>query len=416
MPPARREHFKDDSADILAGGWRFRASSLVTLFFAIYAMKVATTLTFYQETPKQGTAVNAAVTLAFFALLVLLIVFRAVEWTRVTWGLDTALALSFVAWTGLSLRWTEAHSISSAAGYWGEAALEVVIVWLLAGIAPRRLLVLRALQGFVMGTVLVLIDVVVLGERGADGRLGNEAFLHPNTLGYRLALAALCAMFLATYRDQRAVMWSRRLWGAMTLICVVGLAASLSKTAIAAFFGGVLILFIRREISPAARAVAVTAGVLVAIGASGSVLGYWNEYAGGASHSLTTLTGRTDIWHATWPLIHEAPYIGYGVLSFRDVGPQIAAVRLVHAHNELIQLLFTVGLVGVLLAAAPYLTFGLRMLRSNIAPDEVSYRSIALAILAFILLRGITEANEVMLLYPLPMFFALSFALPRRNR
>jgi O-antigen ligase len=382
------------------------------------AMQVATTVALFSNAPRSGSLANAVVSGAVLFALVVLVAFGAVRVQLPRPRPETIAALALVGWFGASLAWTESTSLGSAVGYWAESVFEIAAVWLLAGMCAPAAFLLRAAQGYVTGTTVVFGYTLVRHLYTPDGRLGNLEYLHPNTLGFRFAVAALFATFLATSREARApaASWARPVWAAFALVTVVGLAMSLSKTAIAAFLGGMLVLFLRREMSAVGRAAALLAGMAIVVASSGMLASYWESYAGGGGGSLDTLTGRTDIWAATWPMVREHPIIGHGILSFRDIGPQIAAVRLVHAHNEALQLLFAGGVVALVLTVLSYAGLLLRM-RSGalqLAAGEPSFRPLVLSLGVFVLLRGITEASDTTVLFPLPLLFAFgAWSAPR---
>jgi O-antigen ligase len=387
--------------------------------FLVTSMQVATTVALFPDAPRTGSLVNAIVSAAMLLALVVLIAFGAVRARLPRPRPEMLAAIALVGWFGASLGWTESTSVGAAAGYWLQSVFEVTTVWLLAGMSGPATFLLRSVQGYVVGTTVVLAYVLVRHLYTPDGRLGNLEFLHPNTLGFRLAVAAIFATYLATSRESRSSMarWSRPLWAAFALLTVVGLAMSLSKTAIAAFLGGLLVLFLRREMSAVGRAAALLAGMAIVLGSSGMLASYWESYAGGQATSLDTLSGRTDIWAATWPMLAEHPIIGHGILSFRDIGPQVAEVRLVHAHDEALQLLFAGGWIALVLTAVTYGGLLLRMRTGalRLAQGEPSFRPLVLALGVFVLLRGITEASDSTVLYPLPLLFAFGAWSARRR-
>jgi O-antigen ligase len=393
-----------------AGGLR-QASNLAFATFFINSVALASTAVAFRGNPRLGTLFNMSLSAIILACLAIAVAAGAVRTRRLHWSVASTAAVGISAWIALSLFWTDSYTPASAAAYTASMLVELMVVLALATIAPASTLVLRAMQGYILGSVVVLGLVIALGMHDASGRLGDEAYLHPNALGFHVAVAALFAIFLASYRGECTTWWSRRFWLVVALICVGGLAATLSKTAIAAFGGGVLVLFLRGEMSRASRAIAVLLGGAIVVISSGTFDEYWHEYAGTTGTSLRTLTGRTDIWAQTWPRIAQDPWFGHGVLSFRDVGPQIAEVRLVHAHNEAIQLLFTSGVVGLTLAVLAYSGLAFQLRRSYLAvpPGAVSYRSVAYALLVFTLLRGLTEASETTLVYPLDFLLLFSF-------
>lgn len=386
-----------------SGAYQWRASSLAWATMLTIALSTASTALLFRDAPRMGTLFNQLLSVGILGVLAVLALSGAVTVRRLRWSLASVSTLLLVTLVAASAAWSQATAgAATVTAYAAGLVVDVAVVLLLAAMAPAALVLQRAMAGYAVGTAILLGLVVGLGWRDESGRLGDAAYLHPNSLGFQLAIAALIALFLGTYRDRAAVSWHRGRWQLLALVLTIGLLGSLSKTAIAAFAGGVLVLFARGDMSRAGKAASVLLGSTIIVLASGRFSAYWTEYLGSSGRSLRTLTGRTEIWEATWPRIEEHLMLGHGLLAFRDAGPQIADVRLVHAHNEVVQLLFAYGVVGLVLALCAYggLAWQLRRARLAVLPGTVSMRSILLAIGAFVVLRGITEANQVAVLYP----------------
>lgn len=64
------------------------------------------------------------------------------------------------------------------------------------------------------------------------------------------------------------------------------------------------------------------------------------------SGNLENLTKRTWIWKWTWDMILERPLIGYGYKIFQDVMKIHEGYNIPHAHNLILDVIFTSGFVG----------------------------------------------------------------------
>jgi O-antigen ligase len=116
-----------------------------------------------------------------------------------------------------------------------------------------------------------------------------------------------------------------------------------------------------------------------------------------------TLTGRTAIWASVMPAILKRPILGYGFRAFwRGYQGESAAVSLAthwavpSAHNGLLEIWLTLGLIGVLLVAYLFVKTcrdGLTCLRANGNP----YLSWCMCI---VFLTIITSADEGELVSP----------------
>jgi O-antigen ligase len=108
----------------------------------------------------------------------------------------------------------------------------------------------------------------------------------------------------------------------------------------------------------------------------------------GEISEVTSFTGRTEIWYAVLKLAEMRPWTGYGYASSVFVLPEhMSDVGFLtsHAHNVVLQLLLTTGWVGVILFV---LSIAGMALRAIVYRDKVTF-----AMMAFVLLNGITESS-----------------------
>jgi O-antigen ligase len=107
-------------------------------------------------------------------------------------------------------------------------------------------------------------------------------------------------------------------------------------------------------------------------------------------------------------MIQERPLIGYGYLSFRDYGPQIFNVRVVHAHNEVLNIWFTLGIWGLGITCMLYGSFARNAWKARRSPHSMKQANLALAILVLCLVRSLTEADTRSLVFQLPLMVFLA--------
>jgi len=207
-----------------------------------------------------------------------------------------------------------------------------------------------------------------------DLRLGDEEYLHPNAIGFATATATLMAMHLA--HKNKAWRWPA-FWLALTLI------RTISKTSIIAFFVAMLFyLFKDRALTRATRIKIAVAGAVILVSLSGLLIAYFNAYA--ESTNPETLTGRTIIWATSGEIALEKPIFGHGFYSFHYAVPLFGVFQAAHAHNELLQQFFTLGIVGVVLVVGLYWVFFQQIRR---APKS-SIKTLAAELLVFALVRA----------------------------
>jgi len=309
--------------------------------------------------------------------------------------------LLFLAWSGCSLFWTTAGDQRAAVGYWGVAAAEVLGVALLARRADPAAGCVRFAEGLVAGaTVLSLVAIFRFGTDA--GRLGDAMVLHPNLVAHWAAIGIMTCAALITSRSSMRLVYGI---AGLFLTCVV--VSTFSKTvmlalpiAMAAFLA---VLFRRRAAWLTGLGVMVTAFV---IAAQNGAVDYLSDYMA-AQGRLETLSGRTILWDETWQQITAAKWLGHGFMSFRDQVPQIFTVRLVHAHNELLNIWFALGAIGVVIVAAIY-AVALWQVVAAIRNRRTDIAGLTLALWVFCVIRGLTEASPTTIVLPLPMLVILS--------
>lgn len=369
--------------------------SLSFVAWCLSALNTATTYLFFQEEPKNGTAISilSSCTILLIAGLVPMIFDSPL---KITWPKPARWIFVYTAFTGLSLFWTQASSLSNAAGYWVGFAADVLVVIMLLGCADAETVAVAAIKGFVAGSAVVAV-IAWTAPGTPDLRMGQEEFLHPNALGYQFALAALLAMYLAL-RCPAASYWK---WTAAALD--FSLLRTLSKSSIIAFScaAGFYIVF-RASLQWRTKIKIAIAHIILMLLSWPFVSAYLQEYT--QSTALGTLTGRTTIWASSWEIAFETPWIGHGFYSYRSVVPFFGEFEAWQAHNDMLQQFFSYGVIGVLLAATVYVSF-LRYLRRCERSPELS---LAYVLVLFGLMHGLTEANHIDLALPVRLMVLLA--------
>jgi exopolysaccharide production protein ExoQ len=368
----------------------------------------------FANNPATGTLVLSFGDAVFFVVLLLAFVSRLVLHrvgeSEIVWPGGAKLMFLFMAWAAASLLWTHSDTPTSAVGYWGLMLIDLLIVVLLVRMGDLDVVALRSLQGLVLGTaVLSVLALVFLAHAGA--RLGDDDLLHPNSVGNYTGVALLCNFYLVLRAARRS--WERLFWIAVGMVLLVTLLRSGSKTALGAFAIACFMYFLRSQ-RPRWQKVAATVVVLVlALVAVPLILNRVFESEGRSR--VESFSGRTELWQQTMDMIRDRPLQGYGFLSFRDYGPQpFSDIRVVHAHDEWLNLWFTLGLVGVTLAAASYFAYFRLARRAARWPVTAGPAALAISLLVFALVRGITEAANGFV-FPMGMMLLLLFWMAERR-
>lgn len=245
--------------------------------------------------------------------------------------------------------------------------------------------------------------------------LNGERFVSPRLAGIagsanNMALiAAFALIVIGLYaRDFHRIHW---LFAPLSaLICGVALILTNSRTPLAMVF---VILFLTYALTWRRVHIAillVSAGLLamaILLPVSDQLMLKFVSRSGSADE-LTSLTGRTEIWYTVLKLVEQQPWIGYGYASSVFVLPEhqnSIGFATSHAHNLALQLLLTTGWVGLILFLLSIAGIGIRAVRHN--------NRVMFALLAFVLLNGITESSGFTTLANIcTLAFALAVTFP----
>jgi O-antigen ligase len=368
----------------------------------------------FANNPATGTLVLSLGDAFFFGALALTFIIRFVLHrlgeSEVVWPGAAKLMFLFLAWAAVSLLWTRSDNPTSAVGYWGLMFIDLLVVVLLVRLGDLELVAIRSMEGLVLGTaVLSVLGLVFLAHSGA--RLGDDDLLHPNSVGNYTSIALLCNIYLVLNAARRS--WARIFWIGTGAVLFITLVRSGSKTALGAFAIACFTYFLRSRRPAWQKVVATLAVVVLAVVAVPLALNY--VYQSEGKSRVESFSGRTELWQQTWEMIRDNPIKGYGFLSFRDYGPQpFSDIRVVHAHDEWLNLWFSLGLVGVVLTAATYFAYFRQARRASRWALTAGPAALALSLLAFALVRGVTEAANGFV-FPMSLMLLILFWIAERR-
>jgi exopolysaccharide production protein ExoQ len=245
--------------------------------------------------------------------------------------------------------------------------------------------------------------------------LNGERFVSPRLAGIagsanNMALiAAFALIVIGLYaREFHRIHWS--FVPVAVLICGAALVLTNSRTPLAMVL---VILFMTYALTWRRLHIAillVSAGLLavsILLPVSDQILLKVVSRSGSADE-LTSLTGRTEIWYTVLKLVEQRPWTGYGYASSVFVLPEhqnAIGFATSHAHNLALQLLLTTGWVGLILFVMTIIGIGIRAVLHN--------NRVMFALLAFVLLNGITESSGFTTLANIcTLAFALAVTYP----
>jgi exopolysaccharide production protein ExoQ len=362
----------------------------------LFSSRTCLAVLFFQENFSVATAVSATLSLVFLLAAAFFSVGGKPALPASSFRTPTLRwMIAFFAFALLSVLWTAAPAIE-ATGFWVAWTADVLTIWFLLRDGVAEAQATAVMKGYIWGACIVAIIAWCLPVM-SDLRLGDKDYLHPNAIGFVSAIATLMAIHLS--HKNKIWRWPA-CWLALTLI------RTISKTSIAAFFVAMIFyLFKDRALTRAARIKIGLAGAVILGSLSGLLIAYFDAYA--ESTNPETLTGRTIIWATSGEIALEKPIFGHGFYSFHFAVPLFGEFLAAHAHNELLQQFFTLGIVGIVLVIGLYWVFFQQIRR---APKS-SIKTLATGLLVFALVRGLADTERNDLSYPLWLMAMLSILL-----
>ena len=307
-------------------------------------------------------------------------------------------ALLYLAFMGLSLAWSATASLPASIAYWCGTAADVATAVLLFRSADARAVAAAMMKGFVVAScVIALLAWMMPAEY--DLRLGDQDYLNANTIANLSAFGFFFAQYLARVTPARWTLAS----GFLSLTVL----RSLSKATTAAFIVGAVLLFIAdRSMRRRTKLLLAGGAILAVLSLWGLFEAYYDLYTT-TGNQAETLTGRTAIWAYVSDAIPERLLLGHGFDSMWKVIPAFGAFQARHAENEVLQQLYAYGVTGLALAAAVYGSLLRQIRRIGASPVCLPVT----CLLAYILVRGLAEAEPFDLLLPLWAVVLVSYAI-----
>jgi exopolysaccharide production protein ExoQ len=373
------------------------APFLVGAFFSFRPFIMLLSVRLFGTDPQTGTGISLAINFLFLLLIAFQNLGAAgpslISFLRLP---PIRWVLLFLAFSCLSLSWTEAASQFSATGYWCAMTADAAIVALLFRANSTPEVIHSLLKGYVWGACALAIVAWLLPTQ-SDLRLGDEELLGSNQIGYICGFAFFLAQYLVRERVGR--------FSFAAILLGTTLLRSLSKTTIAAFLVAEAFLLLRdKSMSRKTKLSLVAAGALVTVLFSGLLVSYFDTYSN-TGNNPETLTGRLTIWAVILDEAIKQPWIGHGFYSVWKVIPPFGEFEARHAHNELLQQFYLYGVIGIVMMFGLYGSFFWHARRASNGPRKTFFTSLMI----FILIRGLADTEVYDL--SLPLWAIVSFSL-----
>src|SRR3984957_508413 len=367
-----------------------------------FALRYSTEYLFFQSNPRAGAAFSVGLNYFVFAVVLFHSLGPAANTLRSTIRVPAFRpAVAFLLFALCSLLWSATISVPVALAYWCGVVADLAMVVLLLRTGPVDLMSSSVMKGYVWGAGVIAV-ITWLSPTMQDLRPGNDDFFSPNAIALILAFGVFMAQFLSR---------SNRSWNLAAIFLAVTLLRTLSKTTIVAFVAGEALLLMRDSAITRRKLLLIllSSGLVVAA-FWGLIQSYFEIYTT-TGNEAETLTGRVGVWDYVWERSLEQPWIGHGFHSFRNVVPNFGPFEPWHAHNELLQLFYAYGAVGILLFFMVYGSFFLQIRRLRLS----SHKALLYGRVLFIVIRGLGDTDRFELTLPFWFVFLISSLMMHLN-
>jgi hypothetical protein len=367
-----------------------------------FAIRYSFEYLFFQSNPRTGAAFSVALNFLLFAVVVFHSLGPASSTLRSIVRVPCFRpTVAFLVFALCSLLWSATISVPVALAYWCGVVADLAMVVLLLRTGPVDLMSSSVMKGYVWGAGAIAI-ITWASPTMPDLRPGNDDFFSPNAIALILAFGVFLAQLLSR---------SHRSWNLAAIFLAVTLLRTLSKTTIIAFVAAEALLLLRDS------AISRRKLLMILFGAGLVVAGFWRLIQAyfvvytTTGNEAETLTGRVGVWEYVWERSLEQPWIGHGFHSFRNVIPNFGPFEPWHAHNELLQLFYAYGAVGILLF---FVVYGSLFLQIRRLPQS-SHKALFYGLLLFIVIRGLGDTDRFELTLPFWFVFLISSLMMHLN-
>jgi O-antigen ligase len=393
------------SASVAIAGVRSHSESCSLMAATVgfyFAVRYSFEYLFFQSNPRAGAAFGVGLNFLLFAVVVFHSLGPSLNTLRSTVRVPCFRpAIAFLLFALCSLLWSATISVPVAFAYWCGVVADLAMVVLLLRTGPVDLMSSSVLKGYVWGAC-VIAAITWLSPTMQDLRPGNDDFFSPNAIALILAFGVFMAQFLGRSN------WS---WNLAATLLAVTLLRTLSKTTIIAFVAAEALFLIRDSAITRRKLLAILVGFGLVMAAFWRLIQAYFEVYTTTGNEAETLTGRVGVWDYVWDRSLEQPWIGHGFHSFRNVIPNFGPFEPWHAHNELLQLFYTYGVVGIVLFFVIYGSLFLQIRRLHLT----THKALFYGLLLFIVIRGLGDTDRFELTLPFWFVFLISSLMMHPN-
>lgn len=316
------------------------------------------------------------------------------------------LALSFAAWSVLSIVWTADPGFVLR-------RVAVFFTLCLVSVALANEYSIDSLLRFTVFSMALYLFIGLGAEmvfrtfKPFSPGYRFSGTVHPNVQGFDCAALFLAATTLASSSRAGRSLSSRACWllylGIATA-AFVGIVLTKSRTSTATAIMVQVLLWAlgpgrSRKVVPVAIAIWLAMMVFLVAGDRFLPNVYNAVLLGRGTANVNTFTGRTLLWRHVLPYIGERPLLGHGFNSFwnfRHIADfsALMGIGLVDAHSIYLDLLLSVGLVGALLYVVTMLCAAKASLQLFRRSGQFGY-AFFFKLSIFCLLQGLLESGTL---------------------
>jgi exopolysaccharide production protein ExoQ len=383
---------------------RSESGSLMAATVGFYfASRYSTEYLFFQSNPRAGAGFSVGLNLLLFAVVLFHSLGPAPNTLRSTVSVPCFRpVIAFLLFALCSLIWSATISLPVAFAYWCCVAADLAIVVLLLRTGPVDVMSYSLMKGYVWGAGFIAV-VIWASPTMQDLRPGNDDFFSPNAIAFICAFGVFLAQLLGR---------SNRSWNLAAIFLAITLLRTLSKTTIVAFTAGEALLLFRDSAVTRRKLLTIVFGAGVVVAAFWRLIQAYFDVYTTTGNQAETLTGRVGIWDYVFERSLDQPWIGHGFHSFRNVIPNFGPFEPWHAHNELLQLFYAYGAVGILIFFMVYGSFYLQIRRLRLP----NYKAFFYGVLLFIVIRGLGDTDRFELTLPFGFVFLFSSLMLHLNQ
>ncbi|MBY0530779.1 MAG: O-antigen ligase family protein [Xanthobacteraceae bacterium] len=388
-----------------------RLSTLMHLFVAVFLMQAVFRIRGYQD---KDVDFQVILKIAVWATVAGVAALHAKKWLESMLTPFNLPCMLFLIWL-FATALVSPNPVYTLVSAFTVFACVVFCAYIFSMFEPLEVFttIVLAIVAFCFISIIVYFAIPEFGryvywlneEKFVSGRLAGIA----GSANNMALIAAFALVVIGLYaREFHRMHWS--FVPLATIICGAALLMTNSRTPLAMVL---VILFMTYALTWGRLHIAlllVSVGLVAAsilLPVSDQILLKVVSRSGGADE-LTSLTGRTEIWYTVLKLIEQRPWTGFGYASSVFVLPEYAnaiGFATSHAHNLALQLLLTTGWTGFILFM---LTIAGVSARAILHGNRVMF-----AMLAFVLLNGVTESSGFTTLANIcTLAFAIAVTLP----